>query len=201
MKLTDEERFFAKVLITDGCWGWLAGKNRHGYGTFTWDCPESPRRKKGTLAHVWSYEHHLGPIPVGFEVDHQCHNDDPDCQLGSLCPHRGCQRPDHLVLVLVGQNAKKASSTRTRCRNGHLRAAETVYIDPQGRRDCRQCAVERDTHRITGRKEARHVLTHCKRGHVFDEANTKVRANGTWLCRACDAFRARERKAALRDAS
>lgn len=201
MRLTDEERFFSKVDITDDCWNWLAGKNQKGYGLFTWDCPESPRRKKGTLAHVWSYEHHFGLIPIGFEVDHQCHNDDPKCQLVNLCPHRACQQPKHLVLVPVGENAKKASSTRLRCRNGHLRTSKTVYRDPRDRQDCRQCAHENNARRIREQRIANHLLTHCARGHVFDEANTKIRANGTWLCRACDALRARERKAGLRGAS
>jgi hypothetical protein len=60
--------FFAK---SDGCWVWKGGKNKTGYGVFTFG-------KHGrTGAHRASWVFHFGPIPDGLWVLHRC--DNPPC--------------------------------------------------------------------------------------------------------------------------
>ena len=77
--LSLEERFWAKVEKSDGCWLWVGGKTSAGYGAMA----AGPEGVK--LAHVVSWELHNGPVPDGTEVCHDC--DTPPCV-----------RPDHLFL-------------------------------------------------------------------------------------------------------
>ena len=71
---TLEERFFARVQISEGCWLWTGAKNNNGYGML---------RRSGTgnqprvLAHRASWELHRGEIPDGQHVLHHC--DNPPC--------------------------------------------------------------------------------------------------------------------------
>lgn len=67
-----EERFWAKVVKTEGCWKWTAKRDRNGYGRF------SPNGQYSqTVAHRFSWELHNGPIPEGMLVCHHC--DNPEC--------------------------------------------------------------------------------------------------------------------------
>lgn len=102
------DRFFAKVNAEGPCWEWTAATmKQNGYGVF------NRGRSDGTvLAHRFSYELLVGPIPDGLQLDH-------------LCRNRICVNPDHLEPVtqrenllrgttLPGQNARK-----DRCPQGH----------------------------------------------------------------------------------
>lgn len=71
-----EERFWASVQKTDGCWLWTGPRDKDGYGIFHVD-------GKNIKAHRYSYELHRGPIPEGLWGLHKC--DNPPCV-----------RPDHL---------------------------------------------------------------------------------------------------------
>lgn len=97
-----EDRFWAHVSKTDGCWLWIPrylGKllpegEKHkstlsNYGTF-WD-KESGRN---VLAHRYSYELHKGKIPEGWDwtIDH-------------LCNVTKCVNPDHLEVVTRSENS------------------------------------------------------------------------------------------------
>jgi hypothetical protein len=76
---TLEERFWAKVHKTDGCWLWTGGHS-HGYGNLARTKQEGP-----ILAHRYSYELAYGSFPAELHVLHTC--DTPRCV-----------RPDHLFL-------------------------------------------------------------------------------------------------------
>jgi len=81
------ERFFAKVDKggPGGCWLWV-GSNNGRYPVFP---------KGGRYAHRWSYEHHVGPIPEGYEIDH-------------LCRVTLCVNPTHLEAVTPQENKRRA---------------------------------------------------------------------------------------------
>lgn len=66
-----KERFESKyIAVTEtGCWIWIAGTNKHGYGRI--------QNGGSKLAHRVSWEIHCGPVPEGFSVLHHC--DTPPC--------------------------------------------------------------------------------------------------------------------------
>lgn len=67
---TLEERFWAKVDKSGGCWLWTAALNNRGYGQITIN-------NRRVYAHRLSYEMANGPIPKRLEVLHEC--DTPNC--------------------------------------------------------------------------------------------------------------------------
>ncbi|MDO8391055.1 MAG: HNH endonuclease signature motif containing protein [Actinomycetota bacterium] len=79
-----------------GCWLWLGGVDRHGYGKF-----ELPSRT--VKAHRFSYELHVGSIPPGLVIDHVR-------EWG--CRHRSCVNPDHLEPVTVRENTVRGIAAR-----------------------------------------------------------------------------------------
>lgn len=89
-----EERFWAQVEKSSGCWLWTGRKLATGYGVIA--------RGKGqgnVLAHRYAYELAAGQIPVGTEIDHKCHT-------------RNCVRPDHLQATSHQANAENRAGAR-----------------------------------------------------------------------------------------
>jgi len=127
------ERFMEKVVISpDGCWEWTAYRGENGYGRFYFE-------GRGALAHRWSYEHHVGPIPAGLVIDH-------------LCRNHACVRPDHLEPVTTSENvlrgvgpvvASARFRAKTECPNGHPYNEANTYTTKEGRgcRTCKQTAA------------------------------------------------------------
>lgn len=97
-KRSMEERFWAKVNKTDGCWEWTAGFFGCGYPAI------GIATSKLVSAHRYSWELHNGPIPDGAFVLHKC--DNPKCV-----------RPDHLQIGDQAENMRQMVS-RGRARNG-----------------------------------------------------------------------------------
>lgn len=118
-----EERFWRHVVAADsGCWLWT-GATTTGYGSFNEGGHHS------VLAHLWSYEQFIGPMPEGKQADH-------------LCRTPPCVNPTHLEAVTSRENTLRgnhpsAITHRTgRCKRGHS--------FPVGkRRQCRICLTER----------------------------------------------------------
>jgi hypothetical protein len=68
---TAEERFWAYVTKRRGpgaCWEWNGMTFGTGYGRF------HVRPGRADLAHRYSYELHIGPIPKGLNICHRCDN-------------------------------------------------------------------------------------------------------------------------------
>lgn len=82
------------------------------------------------LAHRVMYEHLVGPIPIGLDLDH-------------LCRVRHCVNPTHLEPVTNGENMRRgfhpsAVALRTNlCKHGH--SLDDAYPRKAGGRLCRTC--------------------------------------------------------------
>ena len=115
------------------CWIWTAGGcgRRGNYGKFH----DGERR---VYAHRWAWESVNGQIPEGLTIDH-------------LCRTTRCVNPKHLEPVTSGENTRRYSRTITECVHGHAYTKENTYIDPTGRRRCRECARQQK------REYARHT--------------------------------------------
>lgn len=81
------------------CYGWRSRISEQGYAML-W-VPEGFR-----AAHRLAFLESGGVIPVGFQVDHQCHNQDLSCPGGPTCLHRRCTRPDHLRAATRVENVQ-----------------------------------------------------------------------------------------------
>jgi hypothetical protein len=119
------ERFLARVNKTDTCWLWLLSLDGHGYGQFS----IGGRQVK---AHRWAYEHFVGLIPQGYELDH-------------LCRVRHCCNPAHLEAtthrtnVLRGSGIAAKQALLIRCG----RCGGDYTLDKRGRRVCLLCQAIR----------------------------------------------------------
>lgn len=108
------ERFWAKVVRSDGCWEWSGARGRpSAYGLVQMN-------RKLKKAHRVAYELAVGPIPPGFFVCHRC--DNPPC----------C-RPDHLFVGDASANQRDSfAKGRSKAREQHPRRSFKV-IGPDGR--------------------------------------------------------------------
>lgn len=112
-------RFMAKVDKTNSCWLWTGARMRK-YGKF------KIASYKLVPAHRASYEHFIGPIPDGYEVDH-------------LCYTPLCVNPGHLEAVTSAENKRRAAARKTHCKHGHEFTPENTYRGVSGHRSCRAC--------------------------------------------------------------
>lgn len=93
-----DERFWAKVEKTNTCWRWIGHTNGFGYGLF-----KAHRRQY--VAHRFSYELLVGPIPEGKVLDHTCFNKD-------------CVNPSHVVVVTQSQNSENRRGSNNNSKSG-----------------------------------------------------------------------------------
>jgi len=133
MREIDYKRFMSKVIKTNDCWLWNAGKNYKDYGNFSVTingCSKTYR------AHRFIYEYFNGPIP---EVMLVCHS----------CDMPGCVNPNHLWLGTVSDNAmdsvnkkRHGMAKKTHCPRGHEYTPNNTYVRSNRAspaRECRKC--------------------------------------------------------------
>jgi hypothetical protein len=174
----------------DGCWLWRGGtlNCKYGlhYGMF-WN------GVKKVLAHRWSYEHFVGPIPDGLVIDHTCETPT-------------CVRPDHLEPVTQPVNVRRGGRwphnpdiprservNREVNRPNCAKCGTPYKTDRSGKRYCPTCskASSREWRLRTRGRPAdpgarNRNKTHCKYGHKYTPENTYVNpTNGSRQCRAC----------------
>lgn len=118
----EQHRFWAFVSKSDGCWLWIGGKDRHGYGKFTVGLKRNGTQKT-KLAHrvAWMYAH--GTMPQR-NLLHRC--DNPQCV-----------RPDHMFVGTQKDNlmdaAQKGRTARGE-RNGMAKLTEVAVSAIKERR-------------------------------------------------------------------
>jgi HNH endonuclease len=148
------KRFWDKVVpLLDGCWQWMGGINRAGYGYF----------------YFGGHSSMIGPIPgkfpTGLTVDH-------------LCRKTGCVNPLHMELVsnrentLRGEGITATNARKTHCKNGH---PYDVWWSKNCGRACRACRVNenrkwRAEHQMQERAEA-NVRLAIRRGWIKPPSN------------------------------
>lgn len=118
------ERLMRLVLKTEaGCWEYAATRQGTSYRQI--EVVEGGVRVI-RYAHRVAYEHLVGPIPPGLQLDH-------------LCRNRMCVNPEHLEPVTAQENKQRAVALITECPKGHPRNESNLRIQPDGRRYCREC--------------------------------------------------------------
>ncbi len=125
-------RFWDKVIPepNTGCWFWLGGLDRDGYGSYG---GSTGGKKYSHRAHRVSYTTLVRPIPLATpEIDHKCRN-------------KCCVNPAHLEPVTRQENATRRRLAKTHCKRGHLFTDSNTRWKG-GARSCKDCQ------RITSRE-------------------------------------------------
>jgi hypothetical protein len=91
------QRLWGKSVAYGKCWRWEGSHCREGYGRIiTGSRTDGSRRLRGV--HQVAYEHFIGPIPEGYEIDHVWERG---------CRYRDCWNPEHLEAVTHRQNMRR----------------------------------------------------------------------------------------------
>jgi HNH endonuclease len=131
-------RVLKRVEQGDGCWLWPGSTTLNGYGTVTASPPEVAKRRP-LLVHRVTYEHFVGPIPEGMELDHWCRK-------------RSCCNPKHLEPVTKKTNVQRGLKShrglKTACVHGHA-YPENAVMRPSGHVMCGACYTPGGRRRVS----------------------------------------------------
>jgi len=111
---------------TVGCWEW------GGYNRPDGRAQISDADRRAHMVYSLLYEHLVGPVPSGMELDH-------------LCRQPWCCNPFHLEAVpprinkLRGISPPAVNAQKTHCARGHALDLLNTYVTKDGRRQCRTC--------------------------------------------------------------
>jgi hypothetical protein len=129
----DVEQRWRRRVVEDGtCLVYPTSQNKAGYAAMN----TGGGRGQTVSVHRWAYEHFVGPIPEGLEIDH-------------LCRNTACCLPSHMEPVTHAENmARRVAQThwsrrKTHCKWGHEFTSENTLLLPGNRRVCRECAARR----------------------------------------------------------
>ncbi|HEY8309405.1 MAG TPA: HNH endonuclease signature motif containing protein [Gemmatimonadaceae bacterium] len=148
MNEKDLTRFLSKVrVLPDGCWQWTGSFFSNGYAYFHTGTRQS---RKANLGHKIAYEHFVGPVPNGLQLDHV-----------ATCRHRWCVNPAHVETVTRKVNMQRAVPFNhfgvydrvkpTHCPQGHEYTPENTYMYANGNYYCKEC--NRAASRLTYHKK------------------------------------------------
>lgn len=119
----------------DGCWIWTGYTNDSGYGIFTFGGRAQRTRVR---AHVWHYEHVIGPLQPKIELHHRL-----------ICLNKRCVRIDHLEPLTEFEHKSLHGFMQTRpivCVNGHSYVGDNIgtCVRSNGKvqRYCKQCKAD-----------------------------------------------------------
>lgn len=141
-----EQRFWSKVLVTDGCWVWAGGLDSDGYGRFY-------LQYHNFLAHRFAYELMVGEIPKGMNVCHHCDNP-------------ACVNPAHLFVGSQADNMRDRNSKSRQSRGSKCPAAKlTEDLIPRIRADQRKQGVIAAEYGVT-----QSVISEIKAGRAWSWA-------------------------------
>lgn len=144
----------------DECWIWTGSKTPSGYGQLR-------IRQRACVAHRFSYELNIGPVPNSLFVCHRCDNP-------------GCVNPGHLFLgnqqdnvadmVRKGRHSSRTHpeslrrgldhhfGRHTHCPHGHEYTLENTYRNRTGARVCKTCLRIRSREQKRRAREARRMI-------------------------------------------
>lgn len=134
------DRLMARVTkAADGCWEYARdGRADNDYRQIS--IGNVNGRSVLRYAHRVSYEHLVGPVPDGMQLDH-------------LCRNRTCVNPEHLEPVTAAENRRRAAVLITACPQGHPYDEDNTGIANTGQRYCRTCNRSRALARYHATKE------------------------------------------------
>lgn len=152
--------FWAHVQKTESCWLWT-GRTIQSSGKARY--PRIAVKIDGkwidVLAHRWSHEYFIGPIPEGLTVDHV---------KARGCTSTLCVNPDHLEAVtqrennLRGDTVAAICARQTHCIHGHPFDEENTFYIPfkngRQKRGCKECRRRHNRTQHLKRKE----IAECK---------------------------------------
>jgi len=124
----DIDIFWSSFVVRDGCWVWIRGCVKGGYGHISIG-------GKTRRTHRVAYELVYGVILT------------PDQFLHHKCRNKSCVNPDHLEITNQLDHVDSATfgnKYKTHCPHGHEYTPENICWNRNGRaRECRTCKYER----------------------------------------------------------